>query len=226
MSRSWLIGRLVAIALCIVGAIWIASQLSPVETVPTTDSPFETTPDRTTGFRVQNEYLYQMQAFFPPYARVQPEELFRPIGAGRGFWRRRRLSADLAAGQRHTRTGLEILLPRLPPHELARGASLSSTTRWPALRLDRRRAGVPLRRLRPEGRRRFSHRENMFLSADRNTVEVDQETSAVIAAYEIFSAIGDACLVEQGDRRHAFDRSSSPPGSSIWFGKESIHSLI
>ena len=190
MSRSWLIGRLVAIALCIVGAIWIASQLSPVETVPTTDSPFETTPDRTTGFRVQNEYLYQMQAFFRPTLESNRKSFSGRSGPVEGF----------GAGEDYPQIWLRDSATLVPVSRFFYPAS--HLTSWLEEHLSHQRpdgqlydwiAAGPASHFAayaPKSKEIFESGEHV-LSADKNTVEADQETSAVIAAYEIFSAIGE-----------------------------------
>ncbi len=157
MSRSWLIGRLVAIALCIVGAIWTASRLSPVD-VPTTDSPFETTPDRTSGFRVQNQYLYRMQAFFRPTLESNRKSFSGRSGPVDGF----------GAGETY------------PQIWLRDGATLVPVSRF----------FYPTEHLTSWLEEHLSHQRPDGQLYDWIAAGPVSH-SAAIAAYEIFSAIGD-----------------------------------
>jgi hypothetical protein len=190
MSRVWLIGRLIAIALCIVGALWTASRLSPVETVPATDSPLETTAGNTSGYRSPNQYLYRMQGFFRPTLESNRKSFSGRSGAVEGFgageaypqiWLRD--SATLVPVSRfyypagHLTSWLEEHLS----HQRTDGQLYDWIARGPASHFAA---------YAPRAKEIFASGENV-LSADKNTVEADQETSAVIAIYEIFLALGD-----------------------------------
>jgi len=190
MSRVWRIGRLIAISSCIAGALWTASRLSPVETVPTIDSPFETTSGSTSGFRSPNQYLYRMQGFFRPTlesnrksfsGRSGPVEGF---GAGEAYpqiWLRD--SATLVTVSRfyYAAEQLTSWLEEHLSHQQPDGQLHDWIAAGPASHFAT---------YAPRAREIFGFGEDV-LSADKNTVEADQETSAVIAAYEIYLALGD-----------------------------------
>jgi len=82
VSRRFIVGRLVAIALCLVGAIWVSSRVSPV---PATDSSFTTPPRHTGGFRVGNEHLYRMQALLRSTLEANRRSFSGRLGAVKGF---------------------------------------------------------------------------------------------------------------------------------------------
>ncbi|MGH9463346.1 MAG: hypothetical protein ACRD1X_19245, partial [Vicinamibacteria bacterium] len=189
MSRAWLIGRLIAIVLCIVGALWTASRLSPVETVPAIDSPFETT-GSTSGFRSPNQYLYRMQGFFRPTLESNRKSFSGRSGPVEGF----------GAGEAYPQIWLRDSATLIPASRFYYAAE--QLTSWLEEHLSHQRpdgqlydwiAAGPASHFvthAPRAKEVFGSGEHV-LSADKNTVEADQETSAVIAAYEIHLALGD-----------------------------------
>lgn len=187
MSRSLLLGRLVAIALCIAGAIWVGSRFSPI--APSDSSRLAQPIGKHGGFRSRNEYLYRMQTMFRPTLEANRKSFPGTLGTITGFgagqvypqvWLRD--SATLIPVSRFYYSR-EYLTSWLEEH-LAHQGSDGQLFDWiaPAPASHFARYAPKARDLNPAP---------AFMSADKNTVEADQESSAVVAAFQIYQITGD-----------------------------------
>ncbi len=186
MSRKIVLGRLAAIGVCIAGALWVTS-LSP--SVSTVDRPFSA-PDATSGFRIENQYLYRMQTMFQSTLEANRKGFAGRLGPVKGFgagdvypqiWLRD--SATLLPVSRfyfpiaYLTTWLEEHLA----HQDRNGRLFGWIAAGPASHF------IPYA---PKTKEIYGSGDDV-LSADKNTVEADQESSAVVAAARIYSVTGD-----------------------------------
>lgn len=204
MKRTWLTGRLLIIGVCIAGAIWTASRLSPIST---TDAPFE--PRSSSGFRSPNQYLYRMQAFLRPTLESNRKSFPGRTGTVTGF----------GAGEAYPQIWLRDSATLLPITRFY--YSEEHLASWLEEHLSHQRpdgqlydwiAAGPVSYFTsyaPRSHEIFGSGEQV-LSADKNTAEADQETSAVIAAHEIYSALADpAWLRKDIEGTRLIDRLSA-----------------
>ncbi len=192
MSRTVVLGRLAAIAVCIAGALWVASHDPSVSTV---DTSFSSAPNATSGFRVENQHLYRMQAMFRPTLEANRKDFSGRLGTVKGFgaghaypqiWLRD--SSTLIPASRFYFAS-EYLTSWLEEH-LAHQGSNGRLFDWIA-------AG-PASHFAPNApRAKDIHPEPAPMSADKNTVEADQESSSVLAAYQIFEVLSDRDWLSQ-----------------------------
>jgi len=206
VSRRFILGRLVAIALCMVGAIWVSSRVSPVLT---TDSSFTTPPRHTSGFRVGNEHLYRMQTLFRSTLEANRRSFPGRLGEVKGF----------GAGESYPQVWLRDSATLIPVTRFYYPADY--LTSWLEEHLSHQQsdgqlydwiaAGPPshFASHAPKTKEILGWGESV-LSADKNDVQADQESSAVIAAHDVFQTTGDrAWLRKEIEGVRLIDRLAS-----------------
>ncbi len=187
MSRKMVLGRLAAIGVCIAGALWVASRSPSVSTV---DRSFSAAPDATSGFRIENHYLYRMQAMLRPTLEANRKDFSGRLGPVKGF----------GAGDVYPQIWLRDSATILPASRFY--FPLTYLTSWLEEHLAHQEGGGQLydwiaagpvsnfTPYAPKSEEIYGSGDDV-LSADKNTVEADQESSAVIAASRIYDATGD-----------------------------------
>ncbi len=187
MSRLRALGGLLALAVCFAGAIWTASHLSPASSP---DVYFSEPTDRTSGVRAQNEHLHAMQAFLLPTLEANRKSfsgrqgLIKGFGAGESYpqvWLRDNATLIPVSRFYYPAEYLTSWLEEHLSHQQGDGQLYDWIAAGPAAYF------VPNA---PRAREIFG-RDQSVLSADKNTIEADQESSAVLAAHEIFQVTGD-----------------------------------
>lgn len=190
MSRSMVLGRLAAIIICIAGALWAASRLPSVSTVDTSLTSFTGSPDASSGFRVDNQYLYRMQALFRPTLEANRKDFTGRLGPVKGF----------GAGDVYPQIWLRDSATLLPTSRFY--FPVAYLTSWLEEHLAHQGSGGQLydwiaagpvshfTPYAPKAEEIYGSGDDV-LSADKNTVAADQESSAVVAASRIYDVTGD-----------------------------------
>ena len=189
MSKKMVWGRLAAIAVCIGGALWVASRF-PSGSVDSSFTDFVTSPSASSGFRVDNQYLYRMQTMLRPTLDANRRDFMGRLGPVNGF----------GAGEVYPQIWLRDSASLLPVSRFY--FPRAYLTSWLEEHLAHQQSGGqlydwiapgPQSHFKPNAPRakEIYGTGTDALSADKNTVEADQESSAVVAASRIYDATGD-----------------------------------